>query len=213
MFRYRLTKLDDASINMLSQQPDDIGKEPVEDQTVGENTADQPDAAAAPSDGSTCATGTRDLGINTGYVGGSPQQIRLCAIPGFKSTSAESQAGSGYTVAGANGEVIVSAAASGQFLGLYNAMKAAGLNPSANSSFRTMPHQQALCSANALCSSGTYKKVAKPGTSNHQGGNAIDFTNCDTRSTACYKWLNANAATFGIKNYPVEAWHWSTTGT
>lgn len=54
--------------------------------------------------------------------------------------------------------------------------------------------------------------TAKVGQSNHQRGLAIDFTNCSTRGTACYRWLAANAARFGLKNLPSEPWHWSVDG-
>ena len=54
--------------------------------------------------------------------------------------------------------------------------------------------------------------TAKPGQSNHQRGVAIDFENCTTQSTDCFKWLSVNAATYGIKNLPDEAWHWSIDG-
>ncbi len=54
--------------------------------------------------------------------------------------------------------------------------------------------------------------TAKPGSSQHELGLAIDFSNCSTRSTRCYQWLNANAAGFGLYNLPSEAWHWSVNG-
>lgn len=54
--------------------------------------------------------------------------------------------------------------------------------------------------------------TAKPGTSMHEKGLAVDFTNCATRTTACYKWLAKHAATYGLKNLPSEPWHWSTNG-
>ena len=54
--------------------------------------------------------------------------------------------------------------------------------------------------------------TAIPGTSMHEKGLAIDFANCSTRTTACYKWLAANAADFGLVNLPSEPWHWSTDG-
>ena len=54
--------------------------------------------------------------------------------------------------------------------------------------------------------------TARPGTSNHEGGVAIDFKGCSTRQTSCYKWLAGNAAKYGFKNYPKEAWHWSING-
>jgi hypothetical protein len=54
--------------------------------------------------------------------------------------------------------------------------------------------------------------TAPPGSSLHEQGLAIDFDNCNSRSTRCYQWLAANAARFGLFNLPSEPWHWSTTG-
>lgn len=54
--------------------------------------------------------------------------------------------------------------------------------------------------------------TAIPGTSNHEKGLAIDFTNCSTKTTACFRWLEDNAAEFGLRNLPSEPWHWSTNG-
>lgn len=55
--------------------------------------------------------------------------------------------------------------------------------------------------------------TAKPGTSNHELGMAIDFSNCSTRGTACYQWLASNASRFNIKNLKSEPWHWSYNGS
>lgn len=54
--------------------------------------------------------------------------------------------------------------------------------------------------------------TAKPGTSMHESGQAIDFRNCNSRGSACFIWLSNNAAGFGFKNLPSEPWHWSTSG-
>ncbi len=54
--------------------------------------------------------------------------------------------------------------------------------------------------------------TARPGRSNHEKGLAIDFSNCSYRSTACYKWLASNAASYGFYNLPSEPWHWSVNG-
>ena len=58
--------------------------------------------------------------------------------------------------------------------------------------------------------------TARPGTSLHERGLAIDFT-CDgtlirSRTNPCYQWLAAHAPNFGLHNLPSEPWHWSTTG-
>jgi len=54
--------------------------------------------------------------------------------------------------------------------------------------------------------------TAKPGTSMHEEGLAVDYENSKTRSTPVYQWLAKNAARFGIKNLPSEPWHWSVNG-
>jgi hypothetical protein len=57
--------------------------------------------------------------------------------------------------------------------------------------------------------------TARPGTSNHERGLAIDFTaggRILTRSSAGFKWLKANASRFGFYNLPSEPWHWSVNG-
>lgn len=59
--------------------------------------------------------------------------------------------------------------------------------------------------------------TARPGTSQHEIGLAIDFfngtmTNHTSFGGAQLAWMKANAATYGLKNLPSEAWHWSTTG-
>ena len=58
--------------------------------------------------------------------------------------------------------------------------------------------------------------TARPGTSNHELGLAVDFS-CDgaiirSRSSACFTWMSANAATYGLHNFPEEPWHWSYNG-
>jgi LAS superfamily LD-carboxypeptidase LdcB len=58
--------------------------------------------------------------------------------------------------------------------------------------------------------------TARPGSSMHEQGVAIDFTvNGSTisgHSNAAFRWLDANAARFGFHNLPVEPWHWSING-
>ena len=57
--------------------------------------------------------------------------------------------------------------------------------------------------------------TAKPGTSMHERGLAIDFTQGGstlTRGSSGYQWLKAHGASYGLYNLPSEPWHWSTTG-
>ncbi|HEY8527833.1 MAG TPA: D-alanyl-D-alanine carboxypeptidase family protein [Acidimicrobiales bacterium] len=58
--------------------------------------------------------------------------------------------------------------------------------------------------------------TARPGSSNHEMGLAIDF-DCNgslirSRSSACFAWMAANAPRFGLHNLPSEPWHWSVDG-
>lgn len=58
--------------------------------------------------------------------------------------------------------------------------------------------------------------TARPGSSQHERGLAIDFTynggSISTRRSPGFRWLDANAGAFGFKNLASEPWHWSTTG-
>lgn len=104
---------------------------------------------------------------------------------------------------------------------MFAAAEADGLDLKVNSSWRDPEKQIQLRRQNcgtsqfdifekspSLCSPPT----ARPGTSQHEKGLAIDFANCNNHSTACWKWLDENAATYGLKNFPREPWHWSSNG-
>jgi LAS superfamily LD-carboxypeptidase LdcB len=59
--------------------------------------------------------------------------------------------------------------------------------------------------------------TARPGTSNHEQGTAIDFT-CNgggtlSSSSGCFGWLVDHGAAYGFYNLPSEPWHWSNDGT
>jgi septal ring factor EnvC (AmiA/AmiB activator) len=58
--------------------------------------------------------------------------------------------------------------------------------------------------------------TARPGTSMHEQGLAIDFTcsggSISSRSSPCFAWLDRHAASYGLFNLPSEPWHWSTNG-
>jgi hypothetical protein len=59
-------------------------------------------------------------------------------------------------------------------------------------------------------------QTARPGTSMHEQGLAIDFSAngslITSRSSPGFRWLAANAGRFGLRNLPEEPWHWSTNG-
>ncbi|WP_423921768.1 M15 family metallopeptidase [Candidatus Poriferisodalis sp.] len=68
-----------------------------------------------------------------------------------------------------------------------------------------------------LPSLGCNPPVARPTTSAHEFGLAVDFS-CGasgvaiTRTSRCFEWLAANAHRYGLYNLLSEPWHWSTTG-
>jgi hypothetical protein len=163
-----------------------------------------------------CSAGTIDVGEADGYSAGQKYLIRLCEIPGFTSASTED----------INGLVRVNSTASGKWLQVFNQAKAAGINLTATSSFRTMSKQISLygCYKSGDCHGGN--EAAKPGYSNHQIGFAIDIdintAGKDPSLTTCkanpgayptYSWLATNAPAQGIDAKVVsECWHWSVGG-
>lgn len=58
--------------------------------------------------------------------------------------------------------------------------------------------------------------TARPGASKHEQGLAIDLSwngsIINSRSSAAFQWLAANAGGFGFANLPSEPWHWSMGG-
>jgi hypothetical protein len=154
-----------------------------------------------------CAANTKDLGTADGYHAGKKFKIRICAVSNIKCTSGECNGE--YGVHGADGKAVVNSRVSGVYYALAAQAATDGVTMTANSSFRTMEHQQQLCPCDGVT-------VAKPGNSNHQAGLAIDFGtpsgSAIRNGDKYFVWLQKNAATFGIKNYPRESWHWSPTG-
>ncbi len=149
----------------------------------------------------TCAPGTTDAGLYThptqGFV------IRKCAI----------------------GTAFVASVISQKVVDMFNAAKAAGVNLSLSSGFRSYEKQQQLFNQNCNQVSGTCSPpTAPPGNSQHEDGIALDIeyngsticykqTAANCHSNAGFDWLKANAKTYGFYNLPSEAWHWSVSGT
>lgn len=166
-----------------------------------------------------CYPGTNLVGIHDdAYSKGTRIRINLCEVPNIPCNNEEcTQFGHGHALA--------SSIASEAWFKLAEKARSAGIPLSATSSWRSMAHQQRLCSANALCASGKYTAVARPGTSNHQAGVAMDIaeagmgkgaasgrscSNPQTVPTATYSFLEQYARSFGIKHYANESWHWGT---
>lgn len=58
--------------------------------------------------------------------------------------------------------------------------------------------------------------TARPGSSNHEKGLAIDFTHngqlIKSRDNPGFRWLARNVTRFSLRNLPSEPWHWSVDG-
>ncbi|CAN5408414.1 hypothetical protein BH10ACT1_BH10ACT1_18650 [soil metagenome] len=117
------------------------------------------------------------------------------------------------------GGITVNCAIRGQVESLLNAARASGVALSGGG-YRDASGQIAARKRNCgtsyyaiyeMPASSCHPPTARPGTSQHELGLAIDFSNCG-RSSACFSWLRGNASSFGFYNLPSESWHWSTTG-
>ena len=58
--------------------------------------------------------------------------------------------------------------------------------------------------------------TARPGTSMHEQGLAVDFTYngraIGSRSSPAFQWMSSHAGAYGFHNLPSEPWHWSSNG-
>ena len=163
-----------------------------------------------------CAAGTKDIGIQDAYLKGVKTESRMCSVSNIPSIGQSDNPGGQFSTPGADGHVVVNSRVSGAWYKLAEDAKAAGINLKAISSFRSMPHQEVLWVRYGR----DPQAVARPGTSPHQAGVAIDFDNmkgfrknatCSTRATnssPAYQWLRANSINYGFKQYASEAWHW-----
>jgi hypothetical protein len=121
------------------------------------------------------------------------------------------------------GSITVDSSLASNLSSLLGAASAAGLNM-CGGGYRDPAQQIAL--RRAHCGSSDYAiyeapssacspPTARPGTSLHEQGLAIDFT-CGGatigRGTACFAWLEGHAAYYGLHNLPSEPWHWSANG-
>lgn len=144
---------------------------------------------------------------NSGVGAGSsvPQSSASNGAPNSSNPGNVQEAGNktGNIVSVAGGRLDSSIA--GNVTSMVAAAKRDGVDLRINSSFRSRAQQERLYAA---YKNGTGNLAAKPGTSNHESGLAIDFAN----TPGAYAWLKKNAGRFGLKNLPSEPWHYSTTG-
>jgi D-alanyl-D-alanine carboxypeptidase len=123
------------------------------------------------------------------------------------------------------GSITVAASIADNVQALLNAAARDGVSLCASSGWRSPQKQIELRRQN--CGSSNYAiyfmpasqcspPTARPGTSMHERGLAIDFS-CNgggaiRYGNECWDWLAAHADEYGLYNLPSEPWHWSTTG-
>jgi LAS superfamily LD-carboxypeptidase LdcB len=123
------------------------------------------------------------------------------------------------------GSITVAGSIAGSVQALLNAAANDGVSLCASSGWRSTERQIELRRQN--CGSSNYAiyympssqcnpPTARPGSSLHEQGLAIDFS-CNgggaiRYGNECWNWLAAHADEYGLYNLPSEPWHWSTTG-
>lgn len=134
------------------------------------------------------------------------------ASAGFGLATAPAPTGNIVSVPGTS--IRVDASIASQVGQMVAAAKAAGITLNGGG-YRSSLEQAALritnrctCSDRSDCCS---PPTAPVGQSMHEKGLAIDFSGMTTTSPS-YRWMQANASKYGLKNLPGEAWHWSTNG-
>jgi LAS superfamily LD-carboxypeptidase LdcB len=105
---------------------------------------------------------------------------------------------------------------------MASAAKQAGVTITIASGFRTVARQEYFwnCYQTKQCNNGNL--AARPGTSNHGRGIALDVnTNCGSQTGAkpncagskVYQWLKNNGHKYGFKRtVQSEPWHWEYVG-
>ena len=122
------------------------------------------------------------------------------------------------------GSITVAGSIAGRVQGLLNASAAAGVSLCG---FGWRSPQRQIELRRAHCGGSSYEiyqapasscnpPTARPGSSMHEQGLAIDFT-CNgggsiIRGNSCWNFLASRANGFGLYNLPSEPWHWSTNG-
>jgi peptidoglycan hydrolase-like protein with peptidoglycan-binding domain len=131
--------------------------------------------------------------------------------PGSKQVTAYHQGRpSTITVAPVGNGQYLRVDAAQKFKAMQAAARAAGVNLTATSGFRTMEQQRVLYQKYL---NGTGNLAAKPGYSNHQGGISMDIGGVGGYNTKAYNWLKNNAAKYGFQNdVRGEYWHWTFKG-
>jgi hypothetical protein len=154
-----------------------------------------------------CPSGSDDLGVKQIVSASKSFGIRLCKIP---------------SPGGDRGIDDVNVSIAANVLSMVNDAHSSGVSLGGGG-FRDGAEQVSLRRSN--CGSSNYAiyqapagscspPTARPGSSNHELGLAIDFNEGGTISSGSpqFNWLSQNASKYGFKNLPSEPWHWSVDG-
>jgi len=159
-----------------------------------------------------------------GRGGGGPSTVALACTVGGAGTVQAGPGGVPIRVCAAGRGVVVDVTIAGQVAAIMAAADSAGLHLSGGG-FRSYAQQVEL--RRQHCGGSSYDiyqrppgecspPTALPGTSMHQWGLAVDWSNARSliasHSDAGWQWLSSNAGRFGFANLPSEPWHWSTNG-
>jgi len=100
------------------------------------------------------------------------------------------------------------------FNNMVAAAKLEGVNIEVSQGYRDLGSKERGCADGFTqwCAWNKYKAgtgnlAAKPGTSNHGKGSAVDVKNC-RKGGAVHNWLKINASKFNFRPLASEAWHW-----
>jgi peptidoglycan hydrolase CwlO-like protein len=178
----------------------------------------QAEAAAAARAAAASGRPARSSGGGGGSAGGGGGDVAPSVI-------APAPGGLATVTCPHGGSITVAGSIAGNVQALLNAAAAAGVSLCASSGWRSPQRQIEL--RRAHCGSSNYAiyqmpasqcqpPTARPGSSMHEQGLAIDFS-CNgggaiTRGNSCWNFLVAHASDYGLYNLASETWHWSTNG-
>jgi septal ring factor EnvC (AmiA/AmiB activator) len=172
-------------------------------------------AAAAAAQSSSGGGGGGSSGGGGGRGGGDPAPSVIAPAPGGLAT----------VTCPYGGSIKVAGSIASNVQALLDAAAAQGVSLCASSGWRSPESQIELrrlhCGTSNYAiyympSSQCNPPTARPGSSMHERGLAIDFS-CNgggaiRRGNSCWNFLAAHANDYGLYNLPSEPWHWSTNG-
>ena len=120
---------------------------------------------------------------------------------------------------GGKSEAMLNTQAAADFNKMVAAAKQDGVNITVSQGYRKLGSPDEGCGGGFTqwCAWKKYKEgtgnlAAKPGTSNHGWGSAIDVENC-RKGSKVHTWLKNNSQKFGFYPLASESWHWDHKGS